>query len=152
MEPPGDLLGVLDGGAEDDRPLVLHVLEPGIHDELVPLRHIDFALQISDVVLDAVEPHFGQVDVGVDADAPHRHQLADLHGGLDVQLVGGVFENIQDVLVVGPLRCGGQAQGKFRREVGQDLLVCIGGGVVGLVHDDVAEVIRLEPLQVQATL
>ncbi|CAN3988213.1 Inosose dehydratase, partial [Dysosmobacter welbionis] len=46
-------------------------------------------------------------------------------------------------------RCGGQAQGKFRREVGQDLLVCIGGGVVGLVHYDVAEVIRLEPLQVQ---
>ena len=149
VEPPGDLLGVLDGGTEDDRPLVFHILEPGVHDQLVALRHIDLALQIPDVVLDAVKPHFGQVDVGVDADAPHRHQFADLHGGLDVQLVGGILEDIQDVFVVGPLRRGGQAQGKFGREVGQDLLVCIGGGVVGLVHDDVAEVIGLEPLQIQ---
>ena len=130
--------------------LSFHILEPGVHDELVPLRHIDFALQIPDVVLDAVEPNLGQVNVGVDADAPHRHQLADLHGGLDIQFVGGVLEDVQDVLVVSPLRCGGQAQSEFRREVGQNLLVCIGGGVVGLIHDDVAEVIRLEPLQVQS--
>ena len=107
------------------------------------------ALQIPDVVLDTVEPHLGQVYIGVDADAPHRHQFTDLHSDLDVQFVGGVLEDIQDVLVIGPLRCGSQAQGEFRREVGQDLLVCIGGGVVGLVHNDVAEVIRLEPLQVQ---
>ena len=85
----------------------------------------------------------------MDADTPHRHQLTNLHGGLDVQLVSGVLEDVQDVLVVGPLRRGGQAQGKFRRKVGQDLLVCIGGGVVGLVYDDVSEVIGLEPLQVQ---
>ena len=149
MKPPGDLLGVLDGGAEDHSPLVLYILEPGIHNELVALRHIDLALQIPDVVLDTVEPYLGQVDVGVDADAPHRNQLADLHGGLDIQLVGGVLEDVQDVLVVGPLRCGGQTKSKFRREVGQDLLICIGGGVVGLVHDDVAEVIRFEPLQIQ---
>ena len=30
-----------------------------------------------------------------------------------------------------------------------DLLVCIGGSVVGLVHNDIAEVIRLKPLQIQ---
>ena len=127
MQPPGDLLSVLDGGTEDDRPLVLYILEQGVHDEPVALRHIDLALQVPDVVLDAVEPHFGQIDIGVDADAPHRHQLADLYGGLDVQFVGGVLEDVQDVLVVGPLRRGGQAQGEFRREVGQDLLICIGG-------------------------
>ena len=149
MEPTGDLLGVFDRGTEDNRPLVLNILEPGVHDQLVSLRHIDLALQIPDVILDAVEAHLGQVDIRVDADTPHRHQFADFHGGLDVQLVGGVFENIQDVLVVGPLRCGGQTKSKFRREVGQDLLICIGGGMVGLVHDDVAEVIRFEPLQVQ---
>ena len=109
MEPPGDLLGVLDGGTEDDCPLILHVLEPGVHDELVPLRYIDLALQIPDVVLDAVEPNLGQIDVGVDADTPHWHQLANLHGGLDVQLVSSILENIQDVLVIGPLRRGCQA-------------------------------------------
>ena len=149
MKPPGDLLGVFDGGAEDNGPLVPHILEPSVHNELIALRHIDLALQIPDVVLDTVEPYLGQVDVGVDADAPHRNQLADLHGGLDIQLVGGVLEDVQDVLVVGPLRCSGQAQGKFRREVGQNLLICIGGGVVGLIHDNVAEVIRREPLQIQ---
>ena len=149
MEPPSDLLGVLDGGAEDDRPLVLHILEPGVHDELVSLRHVDLALQIPDVVLDAVEPHLGQVNVGVDADTPHRHQRTDLHSSLDVHLVGGILEDVQDVFVVSSFRCGGQAQGKFRRKVRQNLLVCIGGGMVGLVHDDVAEVIRLEPFQIQ---
>ena len=149
MKPPGDLLGMLDRGAEDDRPLVLHVLKPGVHDELVPLGHIDFALQIPDVVLDAVEPNLGQIDVGVDADTPHRHQLADLHGDLNVQLVGCILENVQDILVVSPLRRGGQTQGKFRCKIGQDPLICIGGGVVCLIHDDVAEVIWLEPFQVQ---
>ena len=59
MKPPGNLLSVLDGGTEDDGPLVLYILEPGVHDELVPLRHIDFALQIPDVVLDAVETDLG---------------------------------------------------------------------------------------------
>ncbi len=83
-------------------------------------------------------------------DAPHRHQLADLHSGLDIQLVGGIFENIQDVLIVGPLRRGGQAQSKIRREVGQNFLICIRRSVVGLVYDDVAEIIRFEPLQVQS--
>ena len=92
MEPPGDLLGVLDRGAEDDGPLVLYILEPGVYNELVALRHIDFALQIPDVVLDAVETNLGQVNIRVDADAPHRHQFADLHNGLDVQLVGGILE------------------------------------------------------------
>lgn len=87
IEPPGNLLGVLDRGAEDDGPLVLYILEPGIYNKLIALRHIDLALQIPDVVLNAVEPHFGQVDVGVDADAAHRHQLTDFHSGLDVQLV-----------------------------------------------------------------
>lgn len=84
MESSGDSLGVFDGGAEDNGPLVLHMLEPGIHDEPVPLRHIDLALQVPDVVPDAVEPNFGQVDVGVDSDAPHRNQLVDFHGCLDV--------------------------------------------------------------------
>ena len=44
--------------------------------------------------------------------------------------MGGILEDIRDILTVGPLQCGGQAQGEFRCEVGQDLLVCIGGDVV----------------------
>ena len=148
-KPPSDLLGVFNRSTEDNSPLVLHILQPGVHNELVALRHIDLALQIPDVVLDAVVSHLGQVDVGMDADAPHRHQLADLHSGLNVQLVGGVLEDIQNVLVVGPLRRSGQSQGKFRRKVGQHLLVCIGGGMMSFVHNDVTKVIRPEPLQVQ---
>ncbi len=57
MEPTSDLLSVLDRGAEDDCPLVLHILEPSVYNELVSLRYIDFALQIPNVVLDAVEPN-----------------------------------------------------------------------------------------------
>ena len=59
MKPPGDLLGVFDGGTEDDGPLVLYILEPGVHDELVPLRYVDLAFQVSNVVLDAVETNLG---------------------------------------------------------------------------------------------
>ncbi len=66
----GDLLGVFNGGTEDDGSLALHILEPGVHDELIALRHINLALQVPDVVLDTVEPNLGQIDVGMDAD--HR--------------------------------------------------------------------------------
>ena len=144
-----NLLGVLDGSAEHHRPLVPDILQPGFHDQFIPLRNIDLALQIPDVVLDTVEAHLGQVDVGVDTNAPHRHQLADLHGGLDVQLVGGVLENIQNTLVIRPFRSGRQTQRKAGLEIGQHLLVCISRRVVGLVHDEIVKIVILEVLQME---
>ena len=144
-----NLLGVLDGRAEDDRPLVAHELQPGIHNQLVALRHEDLALQVPDVVLHAVEAHLGQVDVGVDTNAAHRHQLADFHGGLDVQAVRCIFEYFQYILIVGALRRGGQAKGKARGEVRQHLLIGLGGSVMGFVDNEIVEGVRQKAVQVQ---
>ena len=149
MEPFGNLLGMLDGGAENDGAFVADIAQPGVNDELVALGHINLALQVANVVLNAVEPHLGQVDVGVNANAAHRHQLANLDGGLNVELVGGVFENVENVGVVGALRRGGQAQGEGRGEIGEHLLVGVCGSMMGLVDDDVAKVVRPKMLQIQ---
>jgi len=47
----------------------------------------------------------------VDADTTNWHQLADLYGSLDVQLVRRVLENIKnDLIVIRSLRRGCQAQ------------------------------------------
>ena len=140
-----DLLRVPHGGAEDHRPFILDVPEPGVHNEAVPLRDVDLALKVSDVVADTVEPHLGQVDVGVDSDTPHRHQLSQLHSGFQVQAVGGVLEGVQNALPVAPLRCGSEPQGKGGLEESQDLLVCIRRRVVCLVHDEVVKGILPEP-------
>ena len=64
--------------------------------------------------------------------------------------MGSIFEDVEDVFVIGALRRGGQAQGEFGRKIGQDLLICISGGVVGPVYDDVAEIVRLEIFQIQS--
>lgn len=149
VEPFGNLLGMLDGGAENDGAFVADIAQPGVDNELVALGHVNLALQVANVVLNAVEPHLGQVDVGVNANAAHRHKLANFDGGLNVELMGGVFENIENVGVVGALRCGGQAQGEGRGEIGEHLLVGVGSGMMGLVDDEVAEVVRLKMLQIQ---
>ena len=44
---------------------------------------------------------------------------------------------------------GGQAQGECRVEVGQNLLVGVGGSMVGLVHDKVGKGILPEVLQME---
>ena len=135
--------------AEYNRTLVLHVVQPGIHNELIALGHANLHIQIADVVLDAVEAHLSHVDVGMDADAANRNQGADLHGGLDIQLVGCVLENLQDIYIVRPLRCGCKPQRKLRLEIGQHPLICICRSVVRLVDDQIVESVLPELIQIQ---
>ena len=68
---------------------------------------------------------------------------------LNVQPVGCILEDFEDVLIVGALRRGRQAEGKARREVGQYFLIGLGGGVVGFVDDEIVEGIRQEAVQIQ---
>ena len=134
--------------AEYHRALVPDVLQPSIHNKAVALRHIDLAFQIPDVVLHAIKPHLGQVNVGVDTNAANRYQFTNLYCCLDVQLMGGVFEDVQDHLaVVCTLRRRGQPQGEGRLKVGQNLLVCIGRGVMGFIHDQIVKGIIPELIQ-----
>lgn len=141
---------MLHGGAEHDGALVLHIVQPGIHNELVALGHADFHVQIADVVLDAVEAHLSHVDVGMDSDATDRYQGPNLHGRLNVQLVRRILEDLQDVDVIRTFRRSGQPKGELRLEIGQNLLICICGCVMGLVDDQVIIVILPELIQIQS--
>jgi hypothetical protein len=86
----------------------------------------------------------------MDANAAHAHQLADFHGGLDIQLVRCIFENIQDDgVVVGAFRRGGEPQRKLRLEIGEHLLVGVGRGMMRLVDDEIVEITVPEPVQIQ---
>ena len=84
------------------------------------------------------------------ADTPHRHQLTDFYSCLDIQLMGCIFEDIQNHLViVGALRRSSQSQSKGRFEVGQHLLVCVCRSMVGFIHDEVIKGIVFKSIQVQ---
>ena len=86
----------------------------------------------------------------MDADAANRNQRADLYGGLDIQLVGGILEDLQDIYVVRPLRRGGEPQRELRLEIGQNLLICICGGVVRLVDDQIVKSVLPELIQIES--
>ena len=150
MEERRDLLRVPDRGAEDDRALILDIIEPGIDDELVPLRHADANVQIADIVLHAVEAHLRHIDVRMNADTAHVDKRADLHRPLNVQAVRRVLENFEDVGVVRAFGRRREAENKLRFEIGQDLLIGLRRGVVRLVDDDIVERVLFELVQIQS--
>ena len=117
MEQLGNVFCVLHRSTENHRSFIPGVLEPSIHNELIPFWDINLALQVANVVLYTVEPHFAQVNIGMDTDTPHRNQFANLHSGLDVQLVGSVFEYFQNIFIIRSLWCGGETKDESRFEI-----------------------------------
>ena len=86
----------------------------------------------------------------MDADTADGYQLADLNRGLNVQFVRGIFEDIQnDLVIIRALRRSCQAECERWLEVGQHFLVCIRCGVMGLIYDKIIKVIVLEAVQMQ---
>ena len=147
-EEGGELVGMAHGGAEDDGRLIADILAPGVDDQAVAAGHHDGALEVQGVVAEAVDAHVAQVDVGPDADASYRHQHAELHGRPDIQAVGNALEGLEQVLAVGALGRGGEAEGEVRTEVGEDALIGVRRPVVALVDDEIAKGIRGEGVQV----
>ncbi|MPM11549.1 hypothetical protein SDC9_57895 [bioreactor metagenome] len=126
-------------------------MQPGVHDEAIAFRDVDFTFQIADIILNAVEAYSGQINIGMDANATHRNQLADFHGSLNVELVRCIFEYVQDDgVVICALGRGGEPQRKLRLEIGQNLLICIGRGMVSLVNDEIVKIAVLELFQIQS--
>ena len=62
--------------------------------------------------------------------------------------MGNILEQFQHIFAIAAFRGSGQTQNKLRMEVGEDLLVGIGRGVVTFVHDQVVKVRRRELLQI----
>ena len=60
-----------------------------------------FTFKVADIVADAVKPHLRQINVGMYSDTTNGHKLADFHRRLDIELMRGIFENVQNVPVVG---------------------------------------------------
>ena len=147
-EEGGELVGMAHGGAEDDGRLIPDILAPGVDDQAIVAGDHDGALEVQGVVAEAVDAHVAQVDVGFDADASYRHQHAELHGCLDIQAMGDALEGLEQVLAVGALGRGGEAQGEVRPEVREDALIGVRRPVVALVDDEIAEGIRGEGVQV----
>ena len=141
------------GGAEHDRAFIPNILQPSINDQPISFRNIDFALQIADVVLHAVESHLGQINIGMDADAADRYQFSNFYSGPDIEFVGSIFENVEnDFVIICALRCGSQAESERWLEIGQNLLVCIRRGMMRFIDNEIVKTVILELLQVQSTL
>ena len=86
----------------------------------------------------------------MDADTADGYQLANLNRGLNVQFVRGIFEDIQnDLVIIRALRRSCQAECERWLEVGQHFLVCIRCGVMGLIYDKIIKVIVFEAVQMQ---
>ena len=103
LEELGHLLRVADVDAEGDGLAPGDVVQVGVDDQSVAAGDCDAALQVVTVVLNLVEAHPGQIDVGLDPHAADGHQLAAADGLLQRQPVGGVAEDLQDR----PCRPGG---------------------------------------------
>ena len=78
------MLRVLHGGTEHNCALIPNILQPGIDDQSIALRDVDFAFQVTDIVLHAVKTHLGQIDVGMDAYAANGHKPSDFHSSLNI--------------------------------------------------------------------
>ena len=141
--------GVLPACTENNRSFIANVFHPSVYDELVALRHKNFAFQVLDVVLDAVEAHFGQVDIGANTDAPNGDKFSNLHRGLDVQAMRGVLENFQNIGTVGAFGRSRQSQRKARLEIGKYFLICLRRGVMCFIHNQVVKTFRKEKFQIQ---
>ena len=124
-------------------------MQPGIDNQPIPLRYIDLAFQIADVVLHTVEANLGQIDIRVNADTAHRHQLTDLDSCLNIQLMRRVLEYLQNALIVCAFRRSCQAQRERRLEVSQYLLIGIRRCVVSFIDDQIIEIIIFEGIQMQ---
>ena len=91
---------MLDRCAEHDCAFVSHILQPCVHDQLIPLRDIYFAFQIADIILHTVETNLSQINIRVNTDAANWDQFANLHGGLNIQFVCCILKYIQNYLII----------------------------------------------------
>src|SRR4051794_2551061 len=79
-EPLGQVLAVAYVHAEDDRLPSPNMIEIRVDDQLISRRDDHRLLDVAAIVLDLVEPHAAEVDVGLDANAADRDEFTRLDG------------------------------------------------------------------------
>ena len=91
---------MLDRSTENHGSFITHILQPSIYNQTITLGNIDFTLKVANVVLDTIKPDLCQINICMDTDTANGDQLADLHSGLNVQLMRCVLESIKNDLVI----------------------------------------------------
>ena len=121
--------------------VVLRLLDD-VADALVAGQGVEVRIVIDGLPVDG--------DLG-DAEVMERTEEPGLESAVEAYLVGDVVvEHPEDVGLVHPLGGGGHAEHEFRSEIAEDAAILPCGGMVGLVADDVIELVPREFVQPSA--
>ena len=85
----------------------------------------------------------------MNTNATNGNERANLHSGLNVQLVRRVFEDFKNIGIIRTFGGRGKSKRKLGFEIGKYLLVCIGRGMMCLVDNYVIKIVILEQFKVQ---
>ena len=126
-------------GAEDHRLFSVHIFQIGIHDQLIPFRDKQLAFQVLRIILDTVDAHVRQIDVGFDPDAADGHQHATFHCCFQIHLVRHILKQFQHILAIAAFRGRCQAKNELRVKICKDFLIGIRCRMVALVNNQVVK-------------
>ena len=140
---------MLDACTENYSTLLAAILHKSIGDKRIAFGDEYLAFKVTDIILHAVETHLGQINVCMYAYAAHRDKLAYLHGGLNVQLMRCVFEYVKNIFIICTLGSCSKSQRKFRLEICEHFLICIGRSVVCFVDDKVVKIVGFEAVKIE---
>ena len=86
----------------------------------------------------------------MNSDTTNRDECANFYGSLDIQLVGCVLEDFENIGIIGAFGRRGKPKRKLRLEIGKNLLICISRGMVSLVDDNIIKIGISEQLEMQS--
>ena len=86
------------------------------------------------------------------ADTAHRHKIAYLNGCLYIQLVFGILEYFNDILIICTLGSSGKSQRELRLEICKNLLICIGRSVMSFIYNKILELVLTKHFEVQRNI
>ena len=83
------------------------------------------------------------------SDTTNGHKLADFHRRLDIELMRGIFENVQNVPVVGTFGSRRQSEREGRFEIRQNFLIGFSCRMMRFVNDQILKIRFAKLLRMQ---
>ena len=145
-----NLFCMLDRCAENDGTLIFYIGKPCINNEFITFGNKDLIIEITDIVLYAVETHLCHIDIRMNSDTTDRDKCANFHSSLNIQLVCRILENFKNVGIIGTFGCCCKSERKLGLEICKNLLICIGRSMMCLVDDNIIKIVISEQLEIQS--